>query len=97
MTGKPLSKGGIAGRIEATGRGVQFVIQSYLRDPQTAGLKGKRDLKGAAIIVQGFGNVGYHAAKFLSEKNNARVTIVAERDGYVANADCRSGIEAPSA
>ncbi|MBB5538745.1 glutamate dehydrogenase (NAD(P)+) [Rhizobium giardinii] len=82
-----LSKGGIAGRTEATGRGVQFAVQSYLRDPRTSRLNGKRDLKGAAVIVQGFGNVGYHAAKFLAEEDGARVTIVAERDGYVANAD----------
>ncbi|UWU25844.1 Glu/Leu/Phe/Val dehydrogenase (plasmid) [Rhizobium sp. CB3060] len=87
VTGKPLSKGGIAGRTEATGRGVQFAIQSYLRDPRTAGLNGKRDLMGAAVNVQGFGNVGYHAAKFVSEEDGARVTVVAERDGYVANAD----------
>ncbi|WP_234710207.1 hypothetical protein [Sinorhizobium medicae] len=38
LTGKPLSKGGIAGRTEATGRGVQFPIQSYLRDIRTPGL-----------------------------------------------------------
>ncbi|RWD79259.1 MAG: Glu/Leu/Phe/Val dehydrogenase [Mesorhizobium sp.] len=87
VTGKPLSKGGIAGRTEATGRGVQFAIQSYLCDPRTPGLNGKRDLKGAAVIVQGFGNVGYHAAKFLAEEDGAQVAIVAERDGYVANAD----------
>ncbi|KWV48674.1 glutamate dehydrogenase [Rhizobium altiplani] len=87
VTGKPLSKGGIAGRTEATGRGVQFAIQSYLRDPRTTGLNGQRDLKGAAVVIQGFGNVGYHAAKFLSEEDGARVTIVAERDGYVANSD----------
>ncbi|WP_246763641.1 Glu/Leu/Phe/Val dehydrogenase [Rhizobium sp. 007] len=85
VTGKPLSKGGIAGRTEATGRGVQFAVQSYLRDPRTAGLGGRRDLKDASVILQGFGNVGYHAAKFLSEQDGARVTIVAERDGYVAH------------
>ncbi|MUZ74733.1 glutamate dehydrogenase [Agrobacterium vitis] len=85
VTGKPLSKGGIAGRTEATGRGVQFAIQSYLRDLRTTGLHGKRDLNRAAVIVQGFGNVGYHAAKFVSEEDGARVTIVAEHDGYVAN------------
>ncbi|RWE14984.1 MAG: glutamate dehydrogenase, partial [Mesorhizobium sp.] len=44
-------------------------------------------LKGASVIVQGFGNVGYHAAKFLSEEDGARVIAVAERDGYVANSD----------
>ncbi|MBY3143193.1 Glu/Leu/Phe/Val dehydrogenase [Rhizobium laguerreae] len=87
VTGKPLSKGGIAGRTEATGRGVQFAIQSFLRDHRTKGLKGRRDLNSASVIVQGFGNVGYHAAKFLSEEDAARVTIVAERDGYVHNPD----------
>ncbi|WFT91150.1 Glu/Leu/Phe/Val family dehydrogenase [Rhizobium leguminosarum] len=85
VTGKPLSKGGIAGRTEATGRGVQFAIQSYLRDPRTPGLRGRRDLADATVIVQGFGNVGYHAAKFLSEEDGAKVCVIAERDGYVAN------------
>lgn len=85
VTGKPLSKGGIAGRTEATGRGVQFAIHSYLRDARTPGLKDRRELMNASVVVQGFGNVGYHAAKFLSEEDGARVTVVAERDGYVAN------------
>ncbi|MCK1738295.1 Glu/Leu/Phe/Val dehydrogenase [Bradyrhizobium sp. 138] len=85
VTGKPLSKGGIAGRTEATGRGVQFAIQSYLRDLRGPGLNGRRNLKNASVVVQGFGNVGYHAAKFLSEEDGARVILVAERDGYVAN------------
>ncbi|ESZ23251.1 glutamate dehydrogenase [Mesorhizobium sp. L2C067A000] len=85
VTGKPLSKGGIAGRTEATGRGVQFAIHSYLRDLRSPGIVGRRDLKGMSAIVQGFGNVGYHAAKFLSEENGALVTVVAERDGYIAN------------
>ncbi len=84
VTGKPLSKGGIAGRAEATGRGVQFAIQSFLRDTRTPGLDGRRNLKGASTVIQGFGNVGYHAARFLSEEDDARVTVLAERDGYVA-------------
>ncbi|WP_040587312.1 Glu/Leu/Phe/Val family dehydrogenase [Allomesorhizobium alhagi] len=84
VTGKPLSKGGIAGRREATGRGVQFAVQSYLRDPRTPAIAGRRDLNGATVVVQGFGNVGYHAAKFLSEEDSARVVVIAERDGYVA-------------
>lgn len=85
VTGKPLSKGGIAGRTEATGRGVQFALQSFLRDLRTVGLNGRRDLKGASMVIQGFGNVGYHAAKFLSDEDGALITVVAERDGYVAN------------
>ncbi|MBP2239006.1 glutamate dehydrogenase (NAD(P)+) [Sinorhizobium kostiense] len=84
-TGKPLSKGGIAGRTEATGRGVQFANQSFLRDTRTPSLDGRRNLKGASTVVQRFGNVGYHAAKFLSEEDGARVTVLAECNGYVAN------------
>ena len=85
VTGKPLSMGGIAGRTEATGRGVQYAVQSFVRDPRTGGVKGKRDLADMRIIVQGLGNVGFHAAKFLSEEDGARIVVVAERDGYVAD------------
>ncbi|RUW98174.1 Glu/Leu/Phe/Val dehydrogenase, partial [Mesorhizobium sp. M2A.F.Ca.ET.037.01.1.1] len=85
VTGKPVSKGGIAGRMEATGRGVQFAIHSYLNDKRTPGLKQGRGLKWITVAVQGFGNVGYHAAKSLSEDDGALITVVAERDGYVAN------------
>ncbi|WP_429923504.1 Glu/Leu/Phe/Val family dehydrogenase [Agrobacterium vitis] len=83
VTGKPLSSGGIAGRTEATGRGVQYAIQSYLRDPNQNGVGGERDLSKLTVCVQGFGNVGYHAAKFLSEENKARIVCVVERDGYI--------------
>ncbi len=86
VTGKPLSSGGIAGRTEATGRGVQYAIQCFLRDTRHNGVKGKRDLSQMTIAVQGFGNVGYHAAKFLSEDNGAKIVCVIERDGYVWNA-----------
>lgn len=85
VTGKPLSKGGIDGRTEATGRGVQYAIHSYLRDERAPGLNGKRTLDGARVIVQGFGNVGYHAAKHLSEDDGALVIGIAERDGYLSN------------
>ena len=87
VTGKPLSQGGIAGRKEATGRGVQYAIQSYLRDPEENGIAGRRDLNTMSIIVQGFGNVGYHAAKFLSEDDGAKVVAIVEHDGYITNPD----------
>ncbi|MWD26520.1 glutamate dehydrogenase [Aquicoccus sp. SCR17] len=82
VTGKPLNAGGIAGRVEATGRGVQFALQEFFRHPQDAahaGLSG--DLDGKRIIVQGLGNVGYHAAKFLSEEDGAKITGIIEHDG----------------
>ena len=88
VTGKPVSGGGIEGRTEATGRGVQYALQEFFRhseDLAAAGLSG--DLESKAIIVQGLGNVGYHAAKFLTEEDGARITGVIERDGAVQNRD----------
>lgn len=84
VTGKPLSKGGIAGRTEATGRGIQFALHAFFNHPDdvkktglTPGLAGKR------VIVQGLGNVGYHAALFLSREDGAIITHVLERDGTI--------------
>ncbi|MEO0617976.1 MAG: Glu/Leu/Phe/Val dehydrogenase [Pseudomonadota bacterium] len=88
VTGKPLQFGGIAGRVEATGRGVQYALQEFFRhadDVQAAGLSGSLD--GKAVIVQGLGNVGYHAAKFLSEEDGCRIIGVIERDGAVMSHD----------
>jgi len=82
VTGKPPNAGGIAGRVEATGRGVQYALQEFFRHPEdiaVAGLKGT--LKDKRIIVQGLGNVGFHAAKFLSEEDGAKITGIIERDG----------------
>ena len=82
VTGKPLNAGGIAGRVEATGRGVQYALQEFFRDPadmKQAGLTGSLD--GKRVIVQGLGNVGYHAAKFLSEEDGAKVIGIIEYDG----------------
>jgi glutamate dehydrogenase (NAD(P)+) len=87
VTGKPVHLGGIAGRTEATGRGVQYALQEFFRHPEDkkkTGLRGELD--GKKIVVQGLGNVGYHAAKFLSEEDGAKVITVIERDGVVRNA-----------
>ncbi len=82
VTGKPLNSGGISGRVEATGRGVQFALREFFRNPEDvakAGLSGTLD--GKRVIVQGLGNVGYHAAKFLSEEDGCRIVGIIERDG----------------
>ena len=82
VTGKPIAMGGIQGRTEATGRGVQFALREFFRHPEDvakAGLSGQ--LEGKRVIVQGLGNVGYHAAKFLSEEDGCKVVAVIERDG----------------
>ena len=88
VTGKPPHAGGIQGRVEATGRGVQYALREFFRHPEdvakarlSGGLDGKR------VVVQGLGNVGYHAAKFLSEEDGCKVIAVAERDGAIVNED----------
>jgi len=88
VTGKPLNSGGIAGRTEATGRGVEFALQEFFRhreDVKAARLDGSLD--GKRVILQGLGNVGYHAAKFLSEEDGAKIIGIGERDGAILNPD----------
>lgn len=88
VTGKPVTQGGIMGRVEATGRGVQYGLQEFCRHEKDLPLDGFDGcLEGKRIVVQGLGNVGYHAAKFLSEEDGARITAIAERDGAIANED----------
>ena len=86
VTGKPISQGGIEGRTEATGRGVQYAVQCFYRDQKSkdaynivGGLKDKQ------VILQGFGNVGFHAAKFLSEEDGCKITRVIEYNGIITN------------
>lgn len=87
VTGKPLGGNGIEGRTEATGRGVQFAIHAFFDTPEDARKAGfaGNDLRGRSVVVQGLGNVGYHAAKFLSEDDGCRITAVIERDGVIRN------------
>ena len=88
VTGKPIHAGGIHGRIEATGRGIQYALREFFRHPEDvarAGLSG--GLEGKRVIVQGLGNVGYHAAKFLSEEDGAKITAIIERDGALIEED----------
>ena len=86
VTGKPVSKGGIHGRTEATGRGIQYAIREFFRhsdDVKSTGLSGT--IEGKTISIQGLGNVGYHAAAFLSQEDGAKITSVIERDGSIVD------------
>ncbi|MCI0399343.1 MAG: Glu/Leu/Phe/Val dehydrogenase [Chloroflexi bacterium] len=88
VTGKPVTNGGIRGRVEATGRGVQYALREFFRHPEDmklAGLAGTLD--GKRVVVQGLGNVGYHAAKFLEEEDGARIIAIIEWDGAIVNQD----------
>ena len=86
VTGKPVYKSGIAGRVEATGRGIQFALREFFREPldvRRASLEGSLD--GQRVIVQGLGNVGFHVTKFLSLEDGAKVIGVVERDGALTS------------
>ena len=88
VTGKPVHAGGINGRTEATGRGVQFALREFFRhkdDVKLAGLDGS--LAGKRIVVQGLGNVGYHAASLLAKEDGALITGIIERRGGIFNPD----------
>jgi glutamate dehydrogenase (NAD(P)+) len=83
VTGKPISEGGVRGRREATGRGLFFALreacglsEDMARLGLSPGLEGKR------LVIQGFGNVGYHTAKFCHEAG-ALIVAIAEHDGAI--------------
>lgn len=85
VTGKPITQNGIHGRLEATGRGVFFGVREACGSAEdmnalglSAGLEGKR------VVVQGLGNVGYHAAKYLQE-GGAKLIALAEFEGAIYN------------
>jgi len=77
VTGKPLSIGGSAGRLEATGRGCVEIIKEAA---EHFGLR----LAGARVAIQGFGNAGSVAAKYLAEAG-CKVVAVSDTWGAVYN------------
>jgi glutamate dehydrogenase (NAD(P)+) len=83
VTGKPVSQGGIRGRVEATGRGVYFGLReacNVKEDMKALGIS--PGLEGKTVVVQGLGNVGYHSAKFCQEAG-CLVVGLSEREGAV--------------
>jgi len=81
VTGKPREVGGIDGRTEATGLGVYYALKHFFdriadfRNDISVGLSGK------TVVVQGFGNVGYHAAKYMSQ--DCKVIAIGEFNGFI--------------
>ncbi len=74
-TGKPVEIGGSWGRTEATGRGVIHCVQQAA---ENNGLK----LKDAKVVIQGFGNVGYHAA-VAAQEMGTKVIAVSDSTGGI--------------
>jgi glutamate dehydrogenase (NAD(P)+) len=87
VSGKPVTQGGVRGRVEATGRGVYFGLREACADrDDMKGVGLSTGLEGKRVVVQGFGNVGYHSAKFCRE-GGALIVAVAERDGTIYRPD----------
>ncbi len=85
VTGKPVSQGGIRGRTEATGLGVAYGLREFCKNELLMDkLNLKTGIANKVIAVQGFGNVGYHTAKYVSEMR-AKVIAVSEYEGIVVN------------
>jgi glutamate dehydrogenase (NAD(P)+) len=87
VTGKPVTQGGVRGRREATGLGVFYGLREVCN---MSDVMIKLDLpvgiEGKTVIIQGLGNVGFHAAKFFRE-GGAKVIALAEYEGAITNPD----------
>ncbi|MBO9150741.1 Glu/Leu/Phe/Val dehydrogenase [Chitinophaga sp. GCM10012297] len=85
VTGKPLPMGGVRGRKEATGLGVFYGLRELCNvkdDMKKLGLE--PGIEGKTVVVQGMGNVGYHAAKYFHEAG-AKIIGLIEYDGAIFN------------
>ncbi len=83
VTGKPVTQGGVRGRTEATGLGIYYGVRevcSIAEDMKKIGLS--TGIEGKKVIIQGLGNVGYHAAKFFFD-NGAIIVGLAEYEGGI--------------
>jgi len=87
VTGKPVTQGGVRGRREATGLGVFYGIREVCNMPEVMKRLGLTPgVEDKTVVVQGLGNVGYHAAKYFRE-GGSKVIAIAEFEGAIMNAD----------
>ncbi len=78
VTGKPTELGGCSAREEATGRGVAIMLREYCKLKNT-------NIKNLRVAVQGFGNVGYHASRIITNELGAKVVGVSNAEGALVN------------
>jgi len=86
-TGKSLTQGGIDGRVESTGLGVFYGIRELMDNEDFAKKLGMtKGIAGKTFIIQGFGNVGYWAAKFFAEAGGKIIGVI-EYNSAIYSAD----------
>ena len=84
VTGKPLELFGSPGREEATGRGCLYVLEEALKEHNKA-------ISDITVAIQGFGNVGSHAARLIAERGG-KIVAVADHGGGIFN---KTGLNIP--
>jgi glutamate dehydrogenase/leucine dehydrogenase len=82
VTGKPLSLGGCKARLEATAQGGTYVLEEAVKQ---GFIKGLTSLKDATVIVQGFGNVGFHTANILHKDCGCKIIGISDSKGGIYN------------
>ena len=75
-TGKPVSLYGSLGRHDATSRGLVYTVKEFMKTVN-------KPLKDARIAIQGYGNVGYNAAKILHDEYGAKIVAVSDSKGGI--------------
>ena len=78
VTGKPIAIGGSRGRDEATSRGLMYAVREACK-------RIKLNPKGATVAVQGYGNVGYHAARLLHDELGCTIVAASDSKGGIYN------------
>ncbi|MDW8077249.1 MAG: Glu/Leu/Phe/Val dehydrogenase dimerization domain-containing protein, partial [Nitrososphaerota archaeon] len=79
-TGKPISLYGSLGRLDATSRGVVITAREFFKAMS-------KPLKDTKVVIQGYGNVGYNAAKILYDEYGAKIIAVSDSKGGIYNPD----------
>jgi len=80
VTGKPLEIGGSLVREEATSRGIMDVISAAFQER-------RMDINGARVAIQGFGNVGYNAARLLYQEMGCKIIALSDSSGGISSPD----------
>jgi glutamate dehydrogenase (NAD(P)+) len=84
VTGKPLNLGGSKGRKEATAQGGAYVLEEAVKQKS---IEGFSSLKDAAVVVQGYGNVGFHISQILHDDFGCKIVGICDSKGGIYSED----------